>query len=59
MLNGPEIISKFLGESEKNLRLVCFSLQCLYNASVNVCKHCVKILKNISMNFALSIICTK
>ena len=22
MLNGPEIISKFLGESEKNLRLV-------------------------------------
>ena len=23
MLNGPEIISKFLGESEKNLRLVC------------------------------------
>ena len=29
MLDGPEIISKFLGESEKNLRLVYFSLECI------------------------------
>ena len=42
LINGPEIISKFLGESERNLRLVCGFWEVVFgNASISVYNYCV------------------
>ena len=39
MLNGPEIISKFLGESEKNLRLVAVVFIVMFEHTLRACAH--------------------